>query len=190
VQDVVVGGVNHQHQDERQAHPEAHFLGALGQGTAPDEFHRVVKQMAAIEQRYREQVQEADRDRNHGRQVHEVVETKARRLTRKLGDSNRATDLLAAPSASEHLLQESAGLLDNQPGLLRAEPERRQRTDLFGGDVARLADVVETMRFMSEKVSIAVPSMAVTRSPTLKPAASAGLPTSTPSTSGLTFGLP
>ena len=76
-------------------------------------------------------------------------------------------------------------------------PTLQAALDDWGAAEPRLTEIasscpalVETMRCMSENVSIVDPSMAVTISPARKPPFSAGLPTSTESTIGLTFGLP
>ena len=61
--DVIESCKDHQHDDDRQADPKTNFLGALRQGLAARRLDSVEQKVTAIEQRDREQVEQADRDR-------------------------------------------------------------------------------------------------------------------------------
>ena len=71
MQDVVVGGKHHQHQHQTEPDSEPHFLRPVRQRAPARGFNRIEQKMTAIEQRDREQVQQPDRYRKHGRQMHQ-----------------------------------------------------------------------------------------------------------------------
>ncbi len=71
--------------------PEADLLGALAERTAADDLEGVEQQVAAIEQRHREQVQQADRDREQRDQPDEAADAAGLGdLARDAGDPDRA----------------------------------------------------------------------------------------------------
>ena len=61
--EIVVGREQHQHQHQREAETETVFLRPLGQRPAAHCLDEVEQKVSAIEQRYRKQVQQADRHR-------------------------------------------------------------------------------------------------------------------------------
>ena len=56
MQDVVIGRKHHQHQHQTQPDSEPHLLGAFGEGTAANGFHRIEQKVTSIQERHREQV--------------------------------------------------------------------------------------------------------------------------------------
>ena len=81
MQNVIKGCENHQHDDDGEADPEADLLRALGQRPAAQRLDGVEQKVSAIEQRNREEVQEADRDREDGSEMHQGDESDGRDLT-------------------------------------------------------------------------------------------------------------
>ena len=81
MQDVVIGRKHHQHQHQTEPDPEAHFLGPFRQWASAHGFDRIEQKMTAIEQRNRKQVQQANRDRGHGGEMHQRGHTDGGDLT-------------------------------------------------------------------------------------------------------------
>ena len=74
--------------------------------------------MTAIEQRYREQVQEPDRHRQDGRELDQWNETEARHLPRHLCDADRAAQLVGRLTAGDDAADIAERAVDDRPGLL------------------------------------------------------------------------
>src|SRR5262245_55309678 len=79
--------------------------------------------MTAIEHRYREQVQEANTDREHGGKIDKGNEADACHLARDLGNSNWAAKLIGRFPSSHHAPQIGKGLRDDEVALFQGEPE-------------------------------------------------------------------
>ena len=101
MEDVVKGCKNHQHQDDRQPNAEPDLLRPLGQRTAANRLNSIEQKVTAIEQRDREQVQQPDRDRQHGGQVDQGHKASGRHLARNLRDADRPAELVGRFPAGE-----------------------------------------------------------------------------------------
>ena len=115
----------HQHHDNRETDAKPDFLGPRRQRTAPDRLNRVEQKVTAIEQRHREQVQQPDRNRQHGRQMQHRHEAKRGDLAGNLRDPDRPAELVGAFAAGEQAADIGERPVDDEPGFLGAEPDRR-----------------------------------------------------------------
>src|SRR5580704_5341920 len=117
----------HQHQDDCEADPKPDLLGAFRQRPAAQGFDQIEQKVTAIEQRYREQVQKPDRDRQHGRQMNERDEARGGHLARHLGNPDRAAELVGRLAADDDAADIAERAVDDEPGLLHAHPHRLRR---------------------------------------------------------------
>src|SRR4051812_28837483 len=62
INQVVPGGKQHQTQDQSKADLETELLDPLAERLTADSFHRVIDQMAAVQHRHREQVDQPQID--------------------------------------------------------------------------------------------------------------------------------
>ena len=106
-------------------------MRALGQRPAANRLDSIEQKVTAIEQRDREQVQQADRDRQHRGQMDKRGEARARHLAGHLGDADRTAELIGRFPSGEHAADIGQRALDDEPGLLRAAADGRQRPDLL-----------------------------------------------------------
>src|SRR4051794_21764200 len=128
VEDVVPGREQHQHDHDGEPDPEADLLRALAQRPAAHGLDGVEQQVAAVEKRDREQVDEADRDREHRHEADEPAEApQMRHLPRNLGDPDRARELIGRFPPDDELADVVEGALHHVPGLLDARPQRAER---------------------------------------------------------------
>src|SRR5262245_28132779 len=74
-EDVVEGGIGHQHQDDGETDAEAEFLGAFRQRPAADGLDSIEQKVSAIEQRNRKQIQQPDRHGQNRREMNQLVKT-------------------------------------------------------------------------------------------------------------------
>ena len=93
MQDVVVGRKDHQHHHQTEPNPETHLLGALRQRSPPNDFDRIEQKVTTIEERDREEIEEPDRDRQHGSELDHEMEAHAGRLAGQLRDAQHAADI-------------------------------------------------------------------------------------------------
>ena len=122
MQDVVIGRKHHQHQHQTQPDSEPHFLGSLRQRPAANRLDRVEQKVTAVEQRHRKQVQQANRDREHGSQVNQRGKADSGDLPRYLGDPQRTADLVGGFPAGEDAADIGERAAHHEAGFLNAEP--------------------------------------------------------------------
>src|SRR5690242_9632803 len=136
-ENVIKGCKNHQHHDDRQPDPEPDFLGPLRQRPAANRLDRVEQKVTAIEQRYREQVQEANRDREHGCEMDQGRKASRRHLAGNLRDPYRPTELIGRLPSNKDAANVGKGSVDHEPGLLRPHDDGAQWPRLLRFDVTR-----------------------------------------------------
>ena len=93
----------HQHNNNREADAKADFLSAFRQWTPARRLDRVEQKVTSVEQRNREQIEEADRHRQHGGEVNQRRKTHGRNLSGYLRDPNRAAKLVGLQRTSKRL---------------------------------------------------------------------------------------
>src|SRR5437660_4927235 len=120
MEDVVVSCEDHQHDDDRKSDPKAHLLSALRERFSPYGFDSIKQQVAAIEQRYRKQVEQADRNREHRREAEQRRKAFARHLPRHLGDPNWPAELIGRLATGDDPADVGQGALDDKPRPLHA----------------------------------------------------------------------
>src|SRR6266446_230613 len=120
MEDVVVSCEDHQHDDDRKPDPKAHLLSALRERFSPYGFDSIKQQVAAIEQRYRKQVEQADRNREHRREAEQRRKAFARHLPRHLGDPNWPAELIGRLATGDDPADVGQGALDDKPRPLHA----------------------------------------------------------------------
>src|SRR4029078_9071307 len=144
---IVISRKNHKHEHKGQAEAESYLLRAFGQRAATLRLNRIEQKMSAIEQRYWEEVQQADRDRQHAGEVDNRKESQRSDLSRNLGDAHDAPDLLRRFSAGKHAAEIGERHIDDVPRSLDSQPDGGQRSDLLGLDIVavyRPADAENT----------------------------------------------
>ena len=102
MQNVIKGCKNHQHHDDRQPNSEPDFLRALRQWPAANRLDSIEQKVTAIEQRDREQVQQANRNRKHGGEMDQRRKSGGRHLARNLGDADRPAELVGRLAAGKY----------------------------------------------------------------------------------------
>src|SRR5262249_28224349 len=90
-------------------------------------FDAVKQKMTAIEQRDRKQVEQADRDRQHRRQLQEREHADREDLAGYLGNPDWTADLIGGLAAHEHPADIAQGPFDNIPRLLRSPHNGTER---------------------------------------------------------------
>src|ERR1700686_2412293 len=109
VEEIIARCEDHQHHNQREADAKADLLRIIRQRPAAHDLDRVEQKMTAIQQRYRKEVEEADRDRDRGCQVEEpdqgntdaaIVQSHLPDLTRDLGNPYRSAQLVRAAIAA------------------------------------------------------------------------------------------
>ena len=58
---VMRGGEDHQERNQGDSDPEPNFLSPLAQGASPEGLESVEREVPAVQQRYRQQIHQADR---------------------------------------------------------------------------------------------------------------------------------
>src|SRR5690242_16200183 len=137
VQNVVKCCKNHQHHDDRQPDAQPQFLRALRQGPSPQRLDSIEQKVTAVEHGNREQIEQADRYRQHRGQVNKGDEAGRGHLAGNLGDADRPAELVGRLAAGENPTDVRQRAVDQEPGFLRAGHDRFQRTHLAAVDVAR-----------------------------------------------------
>src|SRR5688572_18878933 len=137
--DVVPGGEQHQHDDDGKADAEADLLGSLAQGTANRRLDRIEQKVTPIEQGNREQVDEADRDRQHRDKADERRDpAHCGDLPGDLSDPDRARQLVRRLAPDDQLAEIIERPLDHVPSLMDADPEGFDRPVGDALDVVRV----------------------------------------------------
>src|SRR6185312_4848530 len=108
----------------------------FGNRAADDGLRRVENEMAAVERWNRQQVQDADADRQQGDELNQPFEAELGGLAGHAGDLHRAAQLAFVLAPDGKARQELASALDNVPGLVHRSRQRAERTV---GDQPRLA---------------------------------------------------
>src|SRR5690349_14860983 len=100
---IVPGCENEQPSQNSNAGTESVFLGLRRQWAPTQCLCQVEKQMAAIQNRDREQVDQTQINREHSDKGKQAWESQLRHLARQLGDAQWPTQLLGAALAAEDL---------------------------------------------------------------------------------------
>src|SRR6516165_5367525 len=101
--EIVPGGKQHQAQYQRKSEAQTPFLGPGTERAAAQRLGAVEEQPAAIEQRYGEEIDQAEIDREEDGEVDGVDDAAAEDVPRHLGDPQHAADLVARPDALDDL---------------------------------------------------------------------------------------
>src|SRR5712691_6137235 len=117
---VIIGREQHQHEHDRKADAEPDLLGAIGQRPATSRLEAVEQKMTAVEQRDREQVEQADRDRDRRRPADENVETEPGCLARHHRNTDRPAELIRGLEADDHAAQVLERAVDDRPALVNS----------------------------------------------------------------------
>ena len=88
------------------------------QRAAFDALDAVVDDLATIQYRHRQQVQDAETDADQRQEVQERVQSGRRRAAGKLGDVDRPADVLDRNLAGHHATQHANGKRGRSPGPL------------------------------------------------------------------------
>src|SRR5215211_1592320 len=100
--DIVPNSEQHQEDDEGETDPEQHLLRRAPEGPPANRLQCVEDQMAAVEKGYREEVQEADGNREDGREKDQAGDpARLGDLLRDLRDLDGSAELLRV-SLSDH----------------------------------------------------------------------------------------
>src|SRR5215216_6646854 len=144
---------NHQHYDERKPDAEPVFLRAIRQRTAANGLDRVEHKVTAIEQRYWEQVQENNRDRQHRGKMHQRGEACGRDLTGYLSDTDRPAQLIGRLSARNDTAEIRYRAVDHEPGFLEAETDGLERPNRLKLHIVRRKRAADTQNSNSMEVA-------------------------------------
>src|ERR1700722_14780377 len=125
--DVIESCKYHQHYDDRETNPEAHFLRAFRQRAATHRFDRIEQKETAIEQGNRKQVEEPDGDRKYGSKMDEGDEAHRRHLSRYLRYPDRSAELVGRFTADNDATDIGERSIDDEPCFLRSHPNRLRR---------------------------------------------------------------
>src|SRR5271168_179716 len=139
MQDVIHRGKNHQHYDDCKADPESDLLSAFRQGSPAYRFDEIEQKMTSIEQRNREQVQQADRDGDHADEVQPRTKSQFGDLSGYAEDTDRAANLVGRLAPNEHVPNVGKGGFDDEPRFVRSELDRIDRAHGLHPDIAGLA---------------------------------------------------
>src|SRR5262249_21678586 len=93
--------------------------------------------MTAIEQRHGEQIEQADRDRQHRREAEQRGQSLGCYLLRHLGDANRASELIGGLATGNNAADIGHRALDHEPRPLPAKLEGCERPDRLEVGVVR-----------------------------------------------------
>src|ERR1700680_1730039 len=110
VEEIIARCEDHQHYNQRKADAKTDLLRVVRQRPASHDLDRVEQKMTAIQQRYRKEVEQADRDRNKCREVEQpdqgnsyaaIVQSHLPDLTRDLGNPHGPAQLVSAAVAAD-----------------------------------------------------------------------------------------
>ena len=138
-QDVVIGGKDHQARDQHEADLEAELLRLVVHGLAANRLHRIVEKMAAIEERDRKEVQQADRNRQNCGKVEQGPKADLGHRPRHLGDPDRSRQLIGGFCPGHQAFEIAAGPRDDIPGLGSRELNRVDKTIMLDVPIFGLA---------------------------------------------------
>src|SRR5690606_4646072 len=100
---VVEQGEDHQGHHQCKAESKSDFLHTHTEGFPPHSFDQIIHQVPAVEHGDRQQVKNADIERQQGHEVDERNDAQRRHFARNLGDLDRATQLLDITAPDEEV---------------------------------------------------------------------------------------
>src|SRR5947209_6669154 len=99
VDKIVPGGKDHQRQNQRQTDAEPILLRTLAERFSADRFSGIEQQVPPVKHRNREEIDQPEIDRQHRHEPDQRHDAALRDLARKLGDAQRAPELVGGTAA-------------------------------------------------------------------------------------------